>query len=57
MDLREIGWDGLEWINMAQNRDQWMALVNTVLNLRIPKILKFLNGCTIGGSSRVLRAK
>jgi hypothetical protein len=34
MDLREIGWDGLDWIDMAQDRDQWRALVNTALNLR-----------------------
>jgi hypothetical protein len=34
--LREIGWDGVDWIDMAQNRDQWRALVNTVLNLRVP---------------------
>jgi hypothetical protein len=36
MDLREIGWDGVDWINMVQDRDQWRALVNTVLNLRVP---------------------
>jgi hypothetical protein len=36
MDLREIGWDGVDWIDMAQDRDQWRALVNTVLNLRVP---------------------
>jgi hypothetical protein len=36
MDLREIGLDGVVWINMAQDRDQWRALVNTVLNLRVP---------------------
>jgi hypothetical protein len=30
MDLREIGWDGMDWIDLAQNRDQWRALVNTV---------------------------
>jgi hypothetical protein len=36
MDLREIGWDGVDWIDMAHDRDQWMALVNTVLNLRVP---------------------
>jgi hypothetical protein len=28
MDLREIGWDGVDWIDMAQDRDQWRALVN-----------------------------
>jgi hypothetical protein len=32
MDLREIGWDGMDWIDLAQNRDQWRALVN----LRVP---------------------
>jgi hypothetical protein len=32
MDLREIGWDLMDWIDMAQDRDQWRALVNTVLN-------------------------
>jgi hypothetical protein len=36
MDLREIGWDELDWIDMARDRDQWMALVNTILNLRVP---------------------
>jgi hypothetical protein len=36
MDLREIGWDGRDWIKLAQDRDQWRALVNTVMSLRIP---------------------
>jgi hypothetical protein len=36
MDLREIGWDGMDWIELAQDRDQWMALANTVMNLRVP---------------------
>jgi hypothetical protein len=35
-DLREIGSDGVHWIDMAQDRYQWKALVNTVLNLRVP---------------------
>jgi hypothetical protein len=35
-DLREIEWDGMDWIDLAQNRDQWRALVNTVMNLRVP---------------------
>jgi hypothetical protein len=33
MDLRDIGWVGMDWINLAQDGDQWRALVNTVLNL------------------------
>jgi hypothetical protein len=36
MGLREIGWDNMYWIDMAQNREQWKALVNTVMNLRVP---------------------
>jgi hypothetical protein len=36
MDLREIGWDGMDWIDLAEDRDQWRALVNTVMNLRVP---------------------
>jgi hypothetical protein len=36
MDLKEIGWDGMDWIDLAQDRDQWWALVNTVMNLRVP---------------------
>jgi hypothetical protein len=39
MDLGEIGWDGLDWINLAQDRDQWRALVNTAMNFRVPKKL------------------
>jgi hypothetical protein len=34
--LREIGWDGMDWIDLAQDRDRWRALVNTVMNLRVP---------------------
>jgi hypothetical protein len=36
INLREIGWDGVDWIDMAHNRNQWRALVNTVLNLQVP---------------------
>jgi hypothetical protein len=36
MDLREIGFGDVDWINLAQDRDGWRALVNTVMNLRVP---------------------
>jgi hypothetical protein len=36
MGLREIGWDGMDWIYLGQDRDQWRALVNAVMNLRVP---------------------
>jgi hypothetical protein len=36
IDLREIGWGGMDWIDLAQDRGQWMALVNAVMNLRVP---------------------
>jgi hypothetical protein len=36
MSLIEIGWDGVDWIDLAQDRDQWRALVNTLMNLYAP---------------------
>jgi hypothetical protein len=36
IDLREIRLDGVDWIDLAQDRDQWRALANTVMNLRVP---------------------
>jgi hypothetical protein len=36
IDLREIEWDGVDRIDLAQDRDKWRALVNTVMNLRVP---------------------
>jgi hypothetical protein len=36
MDLREVGWGRMDWIDLAQDRDQWSAVVNTVMNLRVP---------------------
>jgi hypothetical protein len=36
MDLTEVGWGGMDWINLAQDRDQWQALVHMVMNLLVP---------------------
>jgi hypothetical protein len=53
MDLRKIGWDCIYWFDVAQDMDQWRALMNTVINLRVPQnARKFLSGCTVGGSSK-----
>jgi hypothetical protein len=53
MDLREIGCGRKEWIDLAQDRDRWRALVNTVMNLRVPQnVGKFLSSCATGGFSR-----
>jgi hypothetical protein len=35
MDLRELEWDGIDWIDLAQDRDQWRALLNTAMNLQV----------------------
>jgi hypothetical protein len=53
MDLREIKWSCMNWIDLAQDRDQWRTLVNTIMNLRVPlNVGKFLSSCTTGGFSR-----
>jgi hypothetical protein len=36
MDLREIGWGDMDWIDMAQDSDQWRALVNPVMDFQVP---------------------
>jgi hypothetical protein len=51
--LREIGWDSVDWIDLAHDRDRWRALVNTVVNLRVPwNVGNFLSSCITGGLSR-----
>jgi hypothetical protein len=54
MDLREIGWSDMDWIVLAEDWDQWRAIVNMVMNLldfmKYWEVLEF--SCTTGGSSR-----
>jgi hypothetical protein len=53
IDLRDIGWGGMDWIDLAQDRDQWRALMNIVMNLwTLFNFWKFLSSCTTGGFSR-----
>jgi hypothetical protein len=53
MELRGLGWGGVDWNYLAQDRDQWRALVNMVMNLRVPwHFGNFLSSCIIGGFSR-----
>jgi hypothetical protein len=53
MDHREIGWGSMDWIDLAEGRDQWRALVNTVMKLQVPlNVGNFLNSCRTGGFSR-----
>jgi hypothetical protein len=53
IDLGEIGWNDVDWVDVPLGREQWMAFVNMVMNFRVPQNAgKFLSGCTIGGSSR-----
>jgi hypothetical protein len=50
MDLRKVERGGMDWIHLAQDRDQWMALVNTEMNFRVPKnIGKLLRNLATGG--------
>jgi hypothetical protein len=53
MNPREKWWDCMDWIDLAQDRDQLRALVNTLLNLRVPYYVgKFSSSCATGGFSR-----
>ena len=36
MDLQEVGWEGMDWIDVAEDRDRWRAVLNAVMNLRVP---------------------
>jgi hypothetical protein len=53
MDRREIAWGGMDWIILAQVKDKWTALLNTIMNLRVPYYSgKFLSSCTTDSLSR-----
>jgi hypothetical protein len=61
MDLGEVGWGDVDWIGLAQDRDKWRALVNPVMNLRVPlNYGKLSSGLTTGdlsSSSQVCRVR
>jgi hypothetical protein len=40
MDLTEIGWKDVDWMHLTQDRDQWLDILNTVMNLRVPRKAK-----------------
>jgi hypothetical protein len=53
MDLRVVGWGGINWIDLALDRDQWKALVNMAVNIWVlQNVGKFLSSCTTGCFSR-----
>jgi hypothetical protein len=53
MHLRQIGCSSIDWIDLAQDREQWRALVNMVMNFQVPyNADKFLSSCKTGGFSK-----
>jgi len=41
MDLQKVGWRNMDWIDLAQDREKWRAIVNVVMKLRVPYVGKF----------------
>ena len=53
MDLPRVGCEGMDWIDLAQDRDRWWALVNGVMNIRVPNnVGNFLSSCKSVSCSR-----
>jgi hypothetical protein len=45
VDLQEVGWEGMDWIELAQDRDRWQAIVNAVMNLQFPSSAEYILTC------------
>jgi hypothetical protein len=53
MDLEDVGWDGMDWMDLAQDREHWRALVIAVMKLWVSREAeKLLSSCTTGGPKR-----
>jgi hypothetical protein len=52
LDFREIGWDGMDWIDVAQDMDQWRGLANTVMKLPVRQNVEKSSSCTTDSLSR-----
>jgi hypothetical protein len=58
MDFKDIGWDGVDWIHLAQDRDRWRELVNTIMNLRDPQKTEYsVSTKSLRGFEKLWRAK
>ena len=56
MDLQDVGCEGMDWIDVVQDRDRWRALVNAVMTLKVPLTLRLLMSYIYGAPSKARNA-